>query len=96
MEGIKPTVTGDDQELVVLAHLVNGHVGESSDDLLLRWEVCALLELKVTDSSAEGKVAVDSAEVDEATGCADAGLLALVLGLVVEGERLCAALDAED
>ena len=92
----QPTIAGNDQELIVLAKLVNGHIRERSDDLLLRREVCALLELKVTDSSAEGKVAVDSAEVDEATGCADAGLLALVLGLVVEGERLCAALDAED
>jgi hypothetical protein len=75
---------------------VNGHVGESSDYLLLRREVCALLELKVSDSSAKGKVAVNSAKVDEATGCADAGLLALVLRLVVEGEGLGAALDAED
>jgi hypothetical protein len=96
LEDIKPTVTGDDQELVVLAHLVNGHVGESSDDLLLRREVCALLELKVANSSAKSEVAVDSAKVDEATGCADASLLALVLGLVVEGEGLGAALDAED
>lgn len=90
------TVTGNDQELIVLAHLVNGHVGESSDNLLLRWEVCALLELKVADGSAKGKVAVNSAKVDESTGCADAGLLALILGLVVERKRLCAALDAED
>lgn len=96
LESVEPTVTSDDQELVVLAHLVNGHVGESSDDLLLRREVCALLELKIADSSAKGKVAVNSAKVDESTGCADAGLLALVLGLVVEGERLRAALDAED
>lgn len=93
---IEQTVTGDDEELVVLAHLVDGHVGESSDDLLLRWEVCALLELKVADGSAESEVAVDSAKIDEATGGADAGLLALVLRLVVEGERLCAALDAKD
>lgn len=96
LEDMKQTVTGDDQELVVLAHLVNGHVGESSDDLLLRWEICALLELKVTDSSGESEVAVDSAKVDETAGCADAGLLALVLGLVVERKRLRAALDAED
>ena len=75
---------------------MDGHVGESSDDLLLRWEVRALLELKVANSSAEGKVAVNSAKVDEAASCADAGLFALVLGLVVEGKGLRAALDAED
>ena len=92
----QPTIAGNDQELVILAHLVDGHIGERSDDLLLRWEVCALLELKVADSSAKGKVAVNSAKVDEATGGADASLLALVLGLVVEGEGLGAALDAED
>ena len=75
---------------------MNGHVRECSYDLLLRREVCALLELKVTDSSAEREVAVHTTEVDEATCSANASLLALVLGLVVEGERLCAALDAED
>ena len=75
---------------------MNGHIRERSDDLLLRREVCALLELKVTDSSAERKVAVHTTEVDKATCGANASLLALVLGLVVERERLCAALDAED
>jgi hypothetical protein len=96
LEEIRPTVTSNNKELVVFAHLVDSHVGESSDNLLLRWEVCALLELKVADSSAKRKVAVDSPKVDEATGCADAGLLALILGLVVERKRLRAALDAED
>lgn len=75
---------------------MDSHIRERSDDLLLRREVCALLELKVTDSSAEREVAVHATEVDEATCSADASLLALVLGLVVEGERLRAALDAED
>jgi hypothetical protein len=92
----QPTIAGNDQELIVLAKLVNGHIRERSDDLLLRREVCALLELKVTDSSAECKVAVHTTEVDKATCSANASLLALVLGLVVEGERLCAALDAEN
>jgi hypothetical protein len=92
----QPTIAGNDQELIVLAKLVNGHIRERSDDLLLGREVCALLELKVTDSSAECKVAVHTTEVDEATCSANASLLALVLGLVVEGERLCAALDAEN
>ena len=94
--GSQPTIAGNDQELVILAHLVNGHIGECSDDLLLRREICALLELKVADSSAECKVAVHTTKVDEATCSTNASLLALVLGLVVEGERLCATLDAED
>lgn len=71
------------------------HIRECSDDLLLRREIRALLELKVADSSAEGEVAVHSAEIDETACRANASLLALVLGLVVEGERLCAALDAK-
>ena len=75
---------------------MDGHVGERSDDLLLRREVFALLELKVTNSSAEREVAVHTTKVDEATCSANASLLALILGLVVEGERLSAALDAED
>ena len=92
----QPTIAGNNQELIVLAKLVDGHVGERSDDLLLRREVCALLELKVTNSSAEREVAVHTTKVDEATCSANASLLALILGLVVEGERLSAALDAED
>ena len=92
----QPTIAGNNQELIVLAKLVDGHVGERSDDLLLRREVCTLLEFKVTDSSAEREVAVHTAKVDEATCSANASLLALILGLVVEGERLSAALDAED
>ena len=92
----QPTITGNDEELIILTHLVDGHIREGSDDLLLRREIRALLELKVADSSAEGQVTVDSAKVDKATCCADARLLAFVLGLVVEGQRLRAALDAED
>ena len=92
----QPTIAGNDQELIIFAKLVDGHVGERSDDLLLRREVCALLELKVTNGSAEREVAVHTTKVDEATCSANASLLALILGLVVEGERLSAALDAED
>ena len=92
----QPTIAGNDQELVILSHLVDSHIRERSDNLLLRREVRALLELKVTDSSAECKVAVHATKVDETTCGANASLLTLILGLVVEGERLCAALDAED
>lgn len=75
---------------------MDGDIGERSNDLLLRRKIGTLLELKVANSSAQRKVAVHSAEVDEATGGADASLLALILGLVVEGKRLRAALDAKD
>jgi hypothetical protein len=84
MGGLRPTVTSNNKELIVLSHLVNGHIRESGDDLLLRREICALLELKVTDSSAECEVAVHAAKVDKATCCANTSLLAFVLGLVVE------------
>lgn len=94
-ENVRRTVTCNDQELIVLSDLMNSHVRECCDDLLLRREIRALLELKVADSSAEGKVAVHSAEVDETTCCANASLLAFILRLVVEGKWLCAALDAE-
>jgi len=96
LEGYRPTIAGNDQELIILAHLVNGHIGECSDDLLLRRKIGALLELKVADSSAECKIAVHTTKVDETTSGANASLLALVLGLVVEGKRLCAALNAKD
>jgi hypothetical protein len=54
---------------------VDLNVGESSDDLLLRGEIGALLELEVTYRAGEGEVAVDAAKVDEAAGRLDASLL---------------------
>jgi len=96
LEECQPTIAGNDQELIILSHLVDGHIGECSDDLLLRREICTLLELKVADSSAECEVAVHTTKVDETTCSANTSLLTLVLGLVVEGEWLCAALDAKD
>lgn len=72
------------------------HVGEGGHNLLLRGKVGALLELKVTNGSAQGEIAIDSSEIDEATSRTDSCLLAFILGLVVEGEGLCATLDAED
>lgn len=75
---------------------MDGHVGESGDDLLLRREIRALLELKVANGSAQREVTVYSAKIDKATGCANASLLAFILRLVIEGKRLRAALDAKD
>lgn len=109
------------------------HIGVGSHNLLFGGQLGALLELKVTDGTGQGEVAIDTAEVDEATRGTDAGLLAcrrelayhahgmrcslfscspagcnwekkkskdtrvqtFVLRLVVEGERLCAAFDAQ-
>lgn len=94
------TVACYNEELVVGVDLVYLDVGERGDDLLLRGEIGALLELEVTYRAGEGEVAVDAAKVDEASSGLDAcflgcGLLArfivgryemltLVLGLVVE------------
>lgn len=53
-----------------------GHVGVSRDNLLLGSELCALLELEVADSSGQGKVAVDTTEVDEPASGSDSCLFA--------------------
>ena len=87
-------------------------VGESSNNLLLRGEIGALLELEVTYRAGQGEVAVHAAKVDEASRGLDTCLLScrlsawsiirfvenltLVLGLVVEGKRLRAAFYAQD
>lgn len=69
---------------------------EDGDDLLLRGQICTLLELEVADGSAQREVAIDSAKIDEATSSTDARLLAFVLRLVVEGERLRTTFDPQD
>lgn len=55
---------------------MNGHIGVCGDNLLLGRELRALLEFEVTDGTGQGKVAIDTAEIDEATGSGDTGLLA--------------------
>lgn len=106
------TVASNDEEFVITVDLVYLDVGECGDDLLLRGKIGALLELEVAYRTGQGEVAVNAAKVDEASCGLDACLLGwglsaqsrvrglvqltLVLGLVVEGERLCAALDAQD
>jgi hypothetical protein len=69
---------------------VDLNVGESSDDLLLRGKIGALLELEVTYRAGESEVAVDAAKVDEAAGRLDAGLLSWV---VLVGSKKCVADD---
>lgn len=93
---ISPTVTGNDQEFVVLAELVRSHIGICCDNLLLWWQIRALLELKVANGSAERKVAIYSAKIDETTRSTYTSFLALVLRLVVKRQRLCTPFDAQN
>jgi hypothetical protein len=74
--GTKHTVTGNNQEFIVIGQLVHSHVGVGSHDLLLGGKLGALLELKVTDGAGQGEVAIHAAEVDEATRGTNTGLLA--------------------
>lgn len=68
------TVTCEHNKLVIIRKVVDGHIGEGGDDLLLRRQVGALLELEIANSTGQGEVAVHTAKVDEATGCADSCL----------------------
>ena len=72
----KHTITGNHQELIIIRQLVNGHIGVCGDNLLFGRELRALLEFKVTDSTGQGKVAIDTTEVDEAASRGDTSLLA--------------------
>jgi len=90
------TITGNHEKLIIPTDFVRRHFRECSDNLLLRREVGALLELEVTDSSAQRKVAIDSAKVDETASCVYPCLLTLILWLVVERQGFGAALDAEN
>ena len=93
---IQLTIAGNDKELVVVRMFVHGHLRKCSDNLLFRRQVCALLELEIANSSAERKIAVDSAKVDEAASRTYTRLLAFILRLVIEGERFRTAFYAED
>lgn len=90
------TIAGNDEELVIVSKIVSSDVGERRHDLLLRGKVCALLEFEISNGSTERQVAIDSAKVDESAGCTYTCLLALVLRLVIERERLGPTLDAKD
>lgn len=54
---------------------MNNDVGVRGDNLLLGSQLVALLELEVANSPGKGKVAVDSAKVDESSGSSDTCLL---------------------
>ena len=70
-----PTIASNDEELIVGVDVVYLDVGERSNDLLLRGEIGALLELEVTYRAGQGKVAVDATEVDKASCGLDTCLL---------------------
>ena len=55
---------------------MDSHVWEGGNDLLLWGKLRRLLELKVTNGTGQGKVAVDTPKVDKSTGSSDASLLA--------------------
>lgn len=55
---------------------MSDHVRISGHYLLLGGKLGALLELKVSDSTGESKVAVDTAKVDKAAGGLNTCLLA--------------------
>lgn len=51
------------------------HIGERSDDLLLRGKLGALLELKIANGTRKREVAIDTSKVDESSGSCDAVFL---------------------
>jgi hypothetical protein len=93
------TIACNHEELIIFVNVVNLDIRERSNYLLLGGKVGALLELKVTDCTRQGKVAVHATKVDKATCGLDTRLLgcrllarysdadgerAFVLGLVVK------------
>jgi hypothetical protein len=69
------TVTGEHNKFVIVREVVDSHVGVGGDNLLLWGKIGALLELKVTDGTGKGEVAVDTTKVDKTTSGANSGLL---------------------
>jgi len=70
-----PTITSNNNELIVVGKLVHGYVRESRDNLLLWGQVCTLLELEVANGAGKGEISVDTTKVDESTSCSNARLL---------------------
>ena len=72
------TVASNNEELVVVAHLVNHNIGVGRDNLLLGRQLGALLELEIANGSRQGQVSVHAAKVDEATGGCNPCLFAYI------------------
>lgn len=62
------TVTGYDEELVILGDIVRADIWKGSNNLLLRWQIGAFLEFKISYSPRKGKVAIDATEINK-TSC---------------------------
>lgn len=69
------TIASDHHELILVSEVVPLDVGEGRDDLALRRELSALLELEVANGTRESKVSVDTAKVDETASGSDTVLL---------------------
>lgn len=69
------TITCDNNELIVLGDVVNGHVWEGCHDLLLWGQLGALLKLKVANGAGKCEVAVHATKVNEATSGANSSFL---------------------
>ena len=78
------TIASNDEKLIILPQLVYRHIWECRDNLLFRRKVRALFEFEIANGSAQREVAIDTAEVDKSTCCADTCLFAFILWLVIE------------
>jgi len=76
IQGAIRTITSDNNKLVIVGNVVDSDFWKGGDDLLLGWEIRALLELEIANGARQGKVAIDSSEVDKSTSCADSCLFA--------------------
>lgn len=72
------TITSNDDELVILSDVVNSHIWEGGNDLLLWSKLWRLLKLKITNGAGQGKVAIDTSKVDKSTSGSDPSLLACI------------------
>jgi hypothetical protein len=70
------TIASNDEELIVVGKVVNGHVGVRRDNLKLGGKLGALLEFEIANGTRQGKVAVDTTKVDETAGSRNARLFA--------------------
>ena len=93
---VPDTVTCKYEEFLLTGSSVGHNFGFGSDDLLLCRESSALLELKVTDSTAQRKVTVNTVNLDKAASVKDTRVFSRISWLVVKRKRLRFALEAKD
>jgi hypothetical protein len=72
----KRTIASNNEELVIIAKIMDHDVRVRGYNLLFRCQLGALLELEIADSARERQVTVHSAEIDKAAGSCDSRLLA--------------------